>query len=116
MAILSDENRYHILKLLEKNPEMNQRQVADSLGVSLGKTNYCLKALIEKGWIKMGNFQCNPKKTAYAYLLTTRGLKEKTKVTVRFLHHKQKEFNELQQELKELRTEAAQLQKSGGHE
>ena len=92
MSELNDENRYKILKLLEKNPDMNQRQLADSLGISLGKTNYCLKALIEKGLIKVGNFRRSATKGNYAYLLTPQGLEEKARVTLRFFKSKQQEF------------------------
>ncbi len=106
MSILSDENRYKILKLLELNPEMNQRQMAKSLGISLGKANYCLKAIIEKGWVKVGNFKNNPNKKSYVYLLTPNGIEEKAKVTLRFLNSKQDEYNSLQIELDELRKEA----------
>jgi len=56
MPILSEENRYKLLKLLDENPEMNQRQIASALGISLGKVNFCLKAVVEKGWVKAGNF------------------------------------------------------------
>lgn len=109
MSILSDEHRYKILKLLEGKPNMSQRQVADSLGISLGKTNYCLKALIEKGLLKAGNFRRNESKEVYAYLLTAEGLAEKARVTLRFLNHKQEEFEILQKEIEELRMEASQI-------
>ena len=113
MSALSDENRYKILKLLEQNPDLNQRQVADSLGISLGKTNYCLKALIEKGLLKAGNFKRSPSKGSYAYLLTPKGIDEKARVTLRFLKFKQQEFVTIQQELEELRQEAALLKNNG---
>ncbi len=109
MSILSDENRYKILKLLESNPEMNQRELAKSLGISLGKVNYCLKAIIEKGWVKVSNFKNNPNIKNYAYLLTPKGIEEKAKVTLRFLNYKQDEYNALQIELEELREEAIKL-------
>ena len=105
MTILNDENRYKILKLLEQNPEMNQRQVAAALGISLGKTNYCLKGLIEKGWIKADNFRKNPNKSAYSYLLTPKGIEEKAKVTVRFLGRKLEEYESLKKEIEQLRKE-----------
>ena len=60
MPILSEENRYKLLKLLDENPEMNQRQIASALGISLGKVNFCLKAVVEKGWVKAGNFSRSP--------------------------------------------------------
>ena len=113
MSILKDEDRYKILKLLSNNADLNQRQLADALGVSLGKTNYCLKALIEKGMIKAGNFRSNPNKEAYAYLLTPKGIDEKARVTLRFLKHKQTEYETLQVELKELQLEAALIKNSG---
>jgi len=109
MSILKDEDRYKILKLLSENTDMNQRQLAASLGVSLGKTNYCLKALIQKGMIKAGSFRSNPNKQSYAYLLTPKGIDEKARVTLSFLNRKQAEFEALQIELDELRQEAAQI-------
>lgn len=107
--MLTDETRYKLFKLLEENPGMNQRELANELGISLGKTNYCLKALIEKGWVKAGNFRQNPHKLKYAYLLTPRGVEEKARVTLRFLKRKQEEYEQLLEELEELREEAAAL-------
>jgi len=115
MSELNDESRYKILKLLENNPDMNQRQLAENLGISLGKTNYCLKALIEKGLIKAGEFHRSSAKSNYAYLLTPKGLEEKARVTLRFFKSKQQEFIHLQQELEVLRNEAAQLKNSTAH-
>ena len=109
MPILSEENRYKLLKLLHDNPEMNQREIAIALGLSLGKVNFCLKALIEKGWVKVGNFSRSPNKKAYIYLLTLRGLEEKTAVTRDFLERKQKEYEELKAEIEELQNEARSL-------
>jgi EPS-associated MarR family transcriptional regulator len=109
MSILNDENRYKILKLLESNPEVSQRELAKTLGISLGKANYCLKAIIEKGWVKVSNFKKNPNKKPYVYLLTPRGIEEKSKVTLRFFKYKQSEYALLQVELEELRKEARDL-------
>jgi EPS-associated MarR family transcriptional regulator len=106
MSIISEENRYKLLKLLHENPEMNQREIASALGLSLGKANFCLKAFIEKGLIKVGNFSRSPNKKAYAYLLTLRGIEEKTNVTRDFLERKQKEYEELKKEIEELKLEA----------
>jgi EPS-associated MarR family transcriptional regulator len=106
MPVLNDENRYKLLKLLHDNPDMNQRQIASALGLSLGKANFCLKALIEKGWVKVGNFSRSPNKKAYVYLLTLRGLEEKAAVTKDFLERKQKEYEELRAEIEELQIEA----------
>ena len=111
MPIISEENRYKLLKLLHENPEMNQRDIAKSLGLSLGKVNFCLKAVIEKGWVKAGNFSKSPNKKAYVYLLTLRGIEEKATVTREFLERKQKEYEELKAEIEELQIEANSLSK-----
>ncbi|MAM71934.1 MAG: MarR family EPS-associated transcriptional regulator [Gammaproteobacteria bacterium] len=103
---MSDENRYQLLKLLEENPELSQRQIASVLGISLGKVNFCLRALIKQGWIKAGNFSSNPDKKAYAYLLTLKGIEEKGRVTLRFLAKKQEEYELLEREIDELKNEA----------
>ena len=104
--MLPDETRYHLLKHLEANPNANQRQLAGKLGVSLGKVNYCLKALIEKGLVKAANFKKNPNKRAYAYLLTPKGVEEKAAITVRFLKRKIEEHRALEREIEQLRCEA----------
>ena len=109
MPVLNEENRYKLLKLLHENPEMNQREIATALDLSLGKVNFCLKAVIEKGWVKAGNFTRSPNKKAYAYLLTLRGIEEKTKVTKEFLERKQREYEELKAEIEELKNEARTL-------
>ena len=109
MSVLSDENRYQLLKLLEVNPEMSQRQIADALGVSLGKVNFCLRALIEIGSVKVANFSRSPNKKAYVYLLTPKGIEEKAKVTLRFLAKKLNEYEELKREINELKNEVKLL-------
>ena len=109
MSVLSDENRYQLLKLLEVNPEMSQRQIAAALGVSLGKVNFCLRALIEIGSVKVANFSRSPNKKAYVYLLTPKGIEEKAKVTLRFLAKKQNEYEELKREINELKNEVKLL-------
>ena len=109
MSVLSDENRYQLLKLLEENPEMSQRQIAAALGVSLGKVNFCLRALIEIGSVKIANFSHSPNKKAYVYLLTPKGIEEKAKVTLRFLAKKQNEYEELKREINELKNEVKLL-------
>ena len=83
--MLTEEVRYRLLKLLEPNPRLSQREVARELGISVGKVNYCLKALVDKGWIKAANFKNSQNKTAYMYLLTRRGFEEKARVTATFL-------------------------------
>jgi len=107
MPVLNDENRYKLLKLLHENPEMNQREIASALGLSLGKANFCLKALIERGLVKVGNFSRSPNKKAYAYLLTLKGIEEKAKVTFRFLEAKRQEYESLKAEIDTLQAEVS---------
>jgi EPS-associated MarR family transcriptional regulator len=104
--MLTDETRTRILRILEEEPGISQRDLARQLGVSLGKANYCLQALIEKGWIKANNFKNSNNKKAYMYLLTRRGIAEKARVTARFLDRKVAEFEALQREIEVLRREA----------
>ena len=109
MSVLIDENRYQLLKLLEENPELSQRQIASAMGISLGKVNFCLRALIDIGWIKAGNFSRNPNKKAYFYLLTLKGIEEKGRVTLRFLAKKQEDYEILRQEISDLKNETKAL-------
>jgi len=104
--MLTDEYRYKILKMVEANPAISQRELASQLGVSLGKVNFCLKALIEKGLLKASNFRNNKNKLAYMYLLTPSGIEEKASITMRFLKIKVQEYEALQAEISELRQEA----------
>ncbi len=108
--VVSDEVRYRILKLLETNPALSQREVARELGMSLGRANYCLRALIDKGWVKVANFRNSRNKLAYMYLLTPRGVERKTEVTVRFLRRKTREYEELRAEIERIRADARRLQ------
>ena len=101
--------QYHIFKQVQDNPEITQRELAAKTGLSLGKVNYCLKALVDKGFIKAVNFKNSKKKSAYLYKLTPRGIEEKARVTVRFLRRKQREYEELKAEIEELEREAAEL-------
>lgn len=101
--MLSDPQRLEILKLLDAKPQMSQRDLAQAMGVSLGKANYCLKALMEKGHVKLENFRNNPDKRQYAYLLTAAGLEEKTRITLAFLKRKVAEYEALEQEIEQLR-------------
>jgi len=103
---MQDEITYKLLKSIEKDPSQSQRALSKSLGVSLGKLNYCLKALTDKGWVKMKNFQENPDKAGYMYLLTPSGAEEKARVTLRFLRRKMREFEELEKEIAQLQKEA----------
>ena len=106
--MLTDEYRYRILKLLEADPKASQRQIADELDISLGRVNYCLQALIQKGLVKAKNFRNSGNKRAYLYLLTPKGIDEKTRVTLRFLKVKLNEYETLKRELEELQREAGQ--------
>lgn len=112
-AHLKDEIAYKLLKLIESEPQLTQRDIAQKMGVSLGKTNYCLKALIDKGFIKLQNFYNNKKKSSYIYLLTPQGIEEKAAVTYRFLQRKINEFENIKQELESLKVEAAVLKDRG---
>jgi EPS-associated MarR family transcriptional regulator len=107
--MLTDEYRYRILKLLESNPGASQRDIARELGVSLGRVNFCLQALVEKGLIKANNFRNSTTKKSYLYLLTPKGMQEKARVTVRFLQHKMDEFEVIKREVEKLQREAAEF-------
>ena len=102
---MSEEIHYHVLKHIESNPSITQRELAKELGVSVGKVNYCLKALIDKGWIKANNFKNSNKKLAYFYILTPSGLEQKAKITVNFLKRKINDYEELKKEIEVLKNE-----------
>ena len=104
--LLSDADRYRILKRLEEDPEVSQRDLAGELGISLGKVNYCLNALISRGLLKVENFRNNRHKRAYMYYLTPNGFEEKARVTARFLRARIAEYQALEREIVELRKEA----------
>lgn len=103
--MLTDEYRAKILRKLEQDPRISQRDLARELGISLGKANYCLRALMEKGLIKANNFKNNRNKKAYMYLITRRGVTAKARATARFLELKIAEYETLQQEIEMLRRE-----------
>jgi len=105
------ELEYRALKLLEKQPDMTQRQLAKELNVSLGKTHYLIKSLIDVGWVKLDNLRRSDNKWGYAYLLTPNGIIEKAVITTKFLARKQREFNDLQLEIQHLQEEVNQNQK-----
>jgi EPS-associated MarR family transcriptional regulator len=105
--MLSDEIRLRILRELERDPKVSQRDLADLLGVSIGRTNYCLRALIDKGFVKVENFRKSGNKLAYAYQLTPRGISDKVKLTKAYLKIKQREYEALHSEIEELRREVA---------
>ena len=108
-TVLDTATRYRLLKLLEANPEASQRAIARELGVSLGKVNYCLRALMDKGLVKARNFRNSENKLAYLYVLTPKGVAEKTRLTVEYLRIKLAEAEALEQEITTLREEAARL-------
>ena len=101
----NDEIQLSVLRLLEQNPQLTQRKLSAELGVSLGKTHYIVKSLIDVGLIKLDNFQRSKNKLGYAYLLTPKGIAEKASITVRFLARKQDEYKRLEQEIEMLRSE-----------
>jgi EPS-associated MarR family transcriptional regulator len=100
-------HHYKLLKLIEANPAMQQREMAEAMGVSLGKVNYCLRALVQKGLVKMDNFRRNDNKLAYSYLLTPSGIDEKARLTVSFLKHKIVEYEAIRNEIEELQRDVA---------
>ena len=106
------ETRFRLLRALESNPEISQRALASELGISLGKTNYCLRALIEKGWVKAGNFSRSQKKHRYLYQLTPSGLTEKARISKRFLKRKLAEHQALTREIEQIRQELTETQHS----
>ena len=103
--VLNEELRYKLLRLLAEEPQISQRELAGRLGISVGKANYCLSALVEKGLVKINNFRKADNKFAYAYLLTPSGIEAKAQITVSFLQRKIAEYGALQDEINELRQE-----------
>ena len=102
---MDQEIHLKVLRQLDENPDITQRQLAQQLGVSLGKANYCLKALIDRGFIKARNFKNSDNKRAYLYVLTPRGIEEKSRISVSFLRRKMEEFEALRSEIEELQAE-----------
>ena len=106
---MKEDTRLHLLKLLDANPNLTQRDLAEELGISLGKVNYCMRALLDQGLVKAKRFRDNPDKRSYVYLLTPKGIEHRARLTVRYLKRKVAEYEALQSEIEELRREAAQL-------
>ena len=106
--MIKQELEYRVMQLLERQPDLTQRQLSQKLGVSLGKTHYIVKSLVDIGWIKLGNFRRSNNKLGYMYLLTPQGIVEKTAITARFLARKQREYEALREEIKLLRKELEQ--------
>ena len=94
------QDHFDVLRKIQKNLESTQRELAEELGFSLGKLNYCLKALQSKGLIKIENFKKNPNKLNYFYVLTPKGIAQKTKLTLNYMQRKMREYDELKKELK----------------
>ena len=111
LIMINQELEYLALKILEQQPDLTQRQLSEALGVSLGKTNYLLKSLIDVGWVKLDNFQKSDNKWCYAYLITPAGIAEKAAITVRFLKRKKQEHDDLQLEIARLQREVKQQKK-----
>lgn len=109
--MLTDEYRYKILKKLEAEPEVSQRELARELGISLGKANFCLNALIEKGLVKVNNFRQSKNKKGYIYLLTPSGAEEKAKITLQFLKSKLVEYEAIKIEIQQLQHDIASSKK-----
>ena len=109
---IKDDTHFWVLKLMQDNPGMSQRALAKELGISLGGANYCLKALVEKGWLKMQNFSKSQNKLGYAYLLTHKGMAEKTALTGRFLKRKMQEYEALKAEIEALQKDVMPVDSS----
>ena len=105
---MNEEITHKLFTLLEHHPNLSQRELAREMGISLGKTNYCLKGLMEKGWLKARNFKNSNNKIAYAYKLTPSGLSAKAKLTTRFLQRKVREYEILKGEIEKLRQEVSE--------
>ena len=103
------ELEYKVLKCLEKNPNITQRQLAKELGVSLGKTHYLISSLIEVGWVKLDNFKRSDNKMGYMYLLTPKGINEKAMITKTFLAQKENEYQQLRREIEQLKSEVQSI-------
>ncbi|QHE95147.1 MarR family EPS-associated transcriptional regulator [Pandoraea fibrosis] len=109
-AKLQEDTYFRVMRILQENPDLTQRELAEKLGISVGGLNYCLKALMEKGLVKMKNFANSKNKFGYVYVLTPTGISEKAAITHRFLQRKMDEYEALKAEIEALRSE---VEKSG---
>jgi len=109
-AQLQEDTNFRVMRLLQGNPDLTQRELAEKLGVSVGGLNYCLKALMEKGLVKMQNFSQSKNKFGYVYILTPSGMAEKAAITHRFLQRKMAEYEALKAEIEALKAEAGEEQ------
>ena len=109
-----NKNQVHfdLLRKFEANPKYTQRELSKEMGVSLGKVNYCINKLVEKGWVKLTNFNRNPNKVGYIYLLTPKGIEEKTRLTFAFLKIKLTEYEMLKEEINSLKLDTEKLKSS----
>jgi EPS-associated MarR family transcriptional regulator len=110
---MNEEFSYQVIKLIEADPEISQRDLSRELGVSLGKVNYCLRALFDRGWVKARNFKNSKNKLAYRYLLTPHGMQQKSVIAAHFLKRKLAEHERLLREIEMLRQEAMNDVQSG---
>lgn len=106
---MQDDAHYTLLKLIQADPSISQRELARRMGVSVGKANYCVKALVGKGFVKLENFRKSDNKLAYAYLLTPAGIEEKARLTLAFLRYKESEYERIRREIAALRREAQDI-------
>tara|TARA_B100000945_G_C19942340_1_gene394592 strand:- start:135 stop:464 length:330 start_codon:yes stop_codon:yes gene_type:complete len=106
-----NQEKFNILRKIVEKPDSTQRELAEGLSLSLGKLNYCLKALREKGLVKIKNFKKNPKKINYVYVLTPKGITEKTKLTINFMKRQMKEYDKLKKELEDQNVDIDKIQK-----
>ena len=113
-APVASHDEYRLIAVLEKTPALSQRDLASTLGFSLGKVNYCLKALVDKGWIKATRFLQNPHKSEYAYLLTPQGIGSKAVLTAQFLERKMAQYEQLRAEIEALQAQMALPQAGPG--
>jgi EPS-associated MarR family transcriptional regulator len=104
-AKIQEDTYFRVMRILEQDPDLTQRELAERLGISLGGLNYCLKALMEKGLVKMKNFSNSKNKFGYVYVLTPTGIAEKTSITRRFVERKIEEFEALKREINALQLE-----------
>ena len=107
-----DQVHFDLLRKFEANPEYTQRELSKEMGVSLGKVNYCINKLVEKGLVKLTNFSRNPNKVGYIYLLTPKGIEEKTRLTFAFLKIKMTEYKMLKEEINSLKLDTEKLKSS----
>jgi EPS-associated MarR family transcriptional regulator len=110
-AQIQEDTYFRVMRILQENPDLTQRELAEKLGVSVGGLNYCLKALMDKGWVKMQNFQNSKNKFKYVYLLTPQGIAERVALTSRFLDRKMQEYAALKAEIESLHQDVQQAGK-----